>query len=238
MTYTEISSNLQNHDDIINLISTKKLPEIEGRDFVRILSIMRNCNMYCYTISLNADSPRYHINHSTLDYNNKHFASNLKSKYPNVQFSEVVMDYFWLPSSWQKDHWKPSLFHSTLPSLWKLKMIIPGGLIFFPLTIHAIELIVAGDEFLNPCYSISIVSKEELSQISLWKATQFIDPTFMNDKLMKAINQEETYCRLSLNIARQSLDGSFANPQDVMTYIKSISELENMRFIRFCANSY
>ena len=238
MSFPQLSSNLHNHDDIFKLICTKKLPEIEGRDFVRILSLIRNFNMNCYTISLNAANPHYHTNHSTLDYNNKKFTTDLKSKYPTVQFSEVVMDYFWLPSSWQKDHWKPSLFFNTLPSLWRLKMILPGGFIYFPLTIHAVELIVAGEEYLNPCYSISFVSKEELSQISLWKATQFIDPTFMENNLMKAINQEEQYCQLSMNIARQSLDGSFANPQDEINFIKSISELGKMRFIRFCANRY
>ena len=89
-----------NFDDIINAVvgstRTKQSNESIGRDLIRILSLEHRFNAICYSVSDNAsniDSDR----HTQIDFNNRHFCSNLKEKYNGIKFEQIILDYFWSP---------------------------------------------------------------------------------------------------------------------------------------------
>ena len=49
----------------------------------------------------------------------------------------------------------------------------------------------------------------------------------------KKTHQEEEYCKVDLSMPRQSLEGHIAHVDDVISYMNSIQDIEEVRYIKF-----
>ena len=219
-----------------SIIEYNKISPSSARDMIRILSLEYMYNCYCYTISIletENDSNR----HSNINFNNRKFCKSLIQKYTqNISFKEVILDYFFMPNSWQKDHWKESFFRNTIPDLFKTGLLEEDGLIFIPFCLHCLEQIVINIEIISEIYCIEFVPIEDLKKShKLWNATQIIPDSDFNNIFGKDKKQEEIYCVLTINQIKSSVQCKHIRNK-LISVMEKINNVTKIRMIKLYPN--
>ena len=228
------------HDDdyIESLMKDKKISQIEARDLAHILQIEKcNPTIKCYTNSLmeSKDRNKFHIQTS---YCHKGFCDEIKAKFGNIVFQDIVMDYFWCPNSWQSKHWSQTFFTTTLIDLKKKKILQKSnGRIILTFSIHVIENIVAYIQQFKKLYDIRFINKENLNENILWDCTQKIETKNMIKIYGKEPNQEDVYCTFKISNVKKQVSGTLTTVESVIDFLNEINDFHSIRFIVLQSNN-
>jgi hypothetical protein len=77
----------------------------------------------------------------------------------NIQFNDVILDYFFSPVGWARERWKTGLFVGTIPQMAIQGMLSKGGRFILPYLNNVAEhLDEFQDEFISPYYTISFIT--------------------------------------------------------------------------------
>jgi hypothetical protein len=172
------------------------------------------------------------------------WAEKLAKRFPGVQFDQVILDYFWIPSGWDASHWTRSFFKSTLPDLCRLNLLRrrdcdndgslrEGPCVHLPFGFHCFQMVLACRDTLLRFYDVFFIRKHEIARISLWRGTQAIDQLVMQSVLGKRLDQEEVYCRMGDLVQKIQAQetSSLISPHDLLSYARRIPNVDEIRFI-------
>lgn len=236
-------------DQSVEVVRRKIMTEMDGRDLARIVATEQACGIDAYTVSKEIGCVYRSDRHLHANFNARNFVQKLKESFgDDVQFSQVILDYYWMPTGWLVTRWAKTLFQKTLPNLVKERILtypstrgrrmrkkgdeIEEGVVYLPFCAHVCKELVGGIDTLKDYYSITFVKKSELPGHSLWKGTMDIDADTMQTRLGKRLDQEEVYCTFRPKDIYESMEDSHVSKPAVMRILMAIEDYENIRMIR------
>ncbi|KAL3940392.1 MAG: hypothetical protein SGBAC_005068 [Bacillariaceae sp.] len=232
-------------DRAVECVRRGILTEMDARDLARCVATEKACDVDCYSSSREIGAIYREDRHVYGDFNNRNFCKTLKKAFgEDVQFSQVILDYYWMPSGWLVTRWAKTLFQQTLPDLVKMNMLtfpsarsrnrknFDEGVVYLPFCAHVCKELVGGVNLLSKYYAISFVKKSELPGHSLWKGTMSISGDTMQHVLGKRLDQEEVYCTFRKKDIFENMEDSHVSKPAVMRVLEAIEDYDNVRMIR------
>ncbi|GKZ00500.1 hypothetical protein MPSEU_001002400 [Mayamaea pseudoterrestris] len=207
------------------------LTEMDGRDLARIVETERVCKADVYTVSREKGAIYRSDRHYEGDFNHRKFVASLKDHFSGVTFDQVLLDYFWIPTGWDRQHWSRSFFESSLVSFATLDVVGPDAQIYLPFCLHCFKEVLICQDVLLKHYNISFLRKIQLNDIALWKGTQNIDRRIMQGVLGKQLNQEEVYCSFGPQTLAEDGSNSYITNDEVRKYCRQLEDFASIRFI-------
>ena len=217
---------------------------MDGRDLLRCQATEKVCGVEVYCVSLEQGAVYRKERHLDANFNGCHFVRQLKDLIGECQFDQIILDYYWIPSGWDVQHWKPSFFSKTLLAFAQSSVLTTStkhnidvdegcrkGVIYLPFCFHCLKEIVALYATLSLYYNVSFLRKGELGEIALWVGTQSLDRNTMASIFGKELSQEEIYCVVSQQQIRSMQDEPRVTKADVKFFVKGLGDLSEIRFI-------
>jgi len=227
---------------VVECVRRSILTEMDGRDLARCIAMENKHRVEAYTVSQELGAEYNASRHLHANFNRASFPKSIRKAFgEDCQFQQIILDYFWIPKgAWVISHWSKALFRQTLPDLAsflehpekRCNSSLDCGVIFLPFCYHVFKELVSAMSILDKHYEISFVRKNDLKCHALWSGTQAIDPTIMQERFGKQFDQEESYCTFSKRDVRQSMDDSSVRKDEVIRFLQSIGDVENVRMIR------
>lgn len=88
-------------DQAIECVRRGILTEMDARDLARCVATEQACDVDAYSSSREIGAVYRDDRHVYGDFNNRNFCKTLKKAFgQDVQFSQVILDYYWMPSGW------------------------------------------------------------------------------------------------------------------------------------------
>jgi hypothetical protein len=210
------------HMDALHCVYYKVdgLPVIAARDYIRGHLTQTVSDAVVFGVSMDCGAHSTHpYKHVEANFNRTHSffrhlqlaiemgrSETLLPSHSKIRFSQVILDYFWIPDgTWQMEHWQPQFFSGTLPGLAEKDLLV--GRVYLPFTMHCFTQVLVAKEKLLCYYNIRFLRKESLSEIALWAGTQSIDPVVCQEVLGKHRQQEETECSFDMETINVALRG-------------------------------
>jgi hypothetical protein len=227
--YTKTNTNTI--DSVIDAVRCGKLTEMDGRDLARLIQTELECGVDAYTVSLEEAATQYRADrHLYANFNRHGFVSSVQRAFAQVKFQQVLLDYFWIPSSWNANHWTRSFFKVTLAQM-KGLLVSSQGRIYLPFCLHCFKEVLACRKTLLQTYNISFLYKHQLGEIALWRGTQTIAEQTMQFTLGKRRDQEELYCRFGPSAVMGQENDPSITKTEILHYCRKLEDFEDIRFI-------
>jgi len=227
---------------VVECVRRNILTEMDGRDLARCVAMERKHRVEAYTVSQELGAVYDASRHLHANFNRSSFSKSIKKAFgEDCQFQQIILDYFWIPKgAWVISHWSKALFRQTLPGMAsfleqtqkRCNSSLDCGVIFLPFCFHVFKELVSAISILSKHYEISYVRKNNLKCHALWSGTQAIDPTIMQERFGKKIDQEDSYCTFTSRDVIQSMEDSNVRKEEVIRHLKNIDDVENVRMIR------
>jgi hypothetical protein len=225
--------------------------EMDARDLARCVATEQVCEVDAYSVSKEVGAIYRDDRHVYGNFNARNFCNSLKKAFgDNIQFSQIILDYYWMPTGWLVTRWAKTLFSQTLPDFVRMNMLtfpskrgykgkrsrrepkFDGGVVYLPFCAHVCKELVAAIDVLKDYYAITFVKKSELGGHSLWKGTMSIDGEIMQHRLGKRLDQEEFYCTFKKTDIYESMEDPHVSKSSVMEILEAIEDYDNIRMIR------
>jgi hypothetical protein len=206
---------------------------MDGRDLARCISTEKICGVDVYTVSQEKGAVYREDRHLDANFNRHDFVKNLRKRFgEDCCFDEIILDYFWIPQGWDASHWSKSFFEKTLVSFAAENMLREEtGAIYLPFCLHCFKSVRMAFHKLKQYFNVSFIRKNELSQVSLWKGTQGIDPFNMQHFLGKKLNQEDIYCTFGPRDVAEAMEDSGISKSVLVKLARSLEDFHSIRFI-------
>lgn len=229
------------------------LTEMDARDLARCVATEQATNTDVYSVSREIGAQYRKDRHVHCDFNARNFCQTLIRQFgPEIQFSQVILDYYWMPTGWLVTRWAKTLFQQTLPDLVRHQMLtfpskrkarrrdlsegppydIDEGVVFLPFCAHVCKELVGAIHILSKYYEISFLNKKDLHGHSLWKGTMEIDADVMQTRLGKRLDQEEIYCTFRPKDIYESMEDPHVSKPQVMRVLLAIKNYDDIRMVR------
>lgn len=227
------------------------LTEMDARDLARCIATEQATNTQVYTVSREVGAEYRSDRHVHCDFNARNFCQTLQKQFgKDIQFSQVILDYYWMPTGWLVTRWAKTLFQQTLPDLVRHQMLtfpskrrpqrrssgppydIDEGVVFLPFCAHVCKELVGAIHILKDFYEITFLDKKDLHGHSLWKGTMEIDANVMQTRLGKRLDQEEIYCKFRPKDIYESMEDPHVSKPDVMRILLAIKNYDDIRMVR------
>ncbi len=238
-------------DQAVECVLRGILTEMDARDLARCVATEQATNTQVYTVSREIGAEYKSDRHVHCDFNARNFCQTLKTQFgKDVQFSQVILDYYWMPTGWLVTRWAKTLFQQTLPDLVRHRMLtfpskrksnrrgngppydIDEGVVFLPFCAHVCKELVGAVHILKDYYEISFLNKKDLHGHSLWKGTMEIDADVMQGRLGKRLDQEEIYCTFRPKDIYESMEDPHVRKSEVMRILLAIENYDDIRMVR------
>jgi hypothetical protein len=238
-------ANTLSVDDVIRLVEERILNQMDGRDLTRIVATEALCQVDVYCVSQEKGAIYRQDRHLDANFNRPSFVKKLQQAFSDdIQFDQIILDYFWIPTGWDVHHWSTNFFESVLISFAQSKLLSPllpsmsghagpfrNG-IFLPFCFHCFQSVVTYTAILTSYYNISFLRKNQLQCIALWAGTQTVDKQRMQHILGKRIDQEEVYCTFSArHMKEMECSATGASKQELIHIANSLEDFPDIRFI-------
>ena len=208
--------------DLIEMVRTRQMNEIDGRDQARIMSIEKMCDHRVMTVSTQTAREYHPERHLNACFNHRTFIAQLRtflsssSGVMDRRISQVYLDYYWSPRLWTKSTWRWGLFSNLI------KMVDGGmfncggdndwfydesgnyvdsmfGVVYLPLCDTCVDIIIDNYDYFSDRFFMRCLYKWELDEHHLWKG---LDENQELKSIMKSVfgkqpNQEDEYCKLT-----------------------------------------
>jgi len=149
ISYPDVYGQMEEHqydDDILNnselsvdqaveCVRRKILTEMDGRDLARCVATEQagveigsgssgSISHQVYTVSKEVGGVYRKDRHVYASFNNSRGMRKAMLKaFNEVQFQQVILDYYWMPTGWLVTRWNKTLFQETLPDLVRYRML-------------------------------------------------------------------------------------------------------------------
>ena len=238
-------------EQAVECVRRNILTEMDARDLARCVAVEQATNTRVYTVSREIGAV-YSDRHIHCDFNTRNFCKKITDQFgQGIQFSQVILDYYWMPTGWLVTRWAKTLFQQTLPDLVRHKMLafpskrkkthkhgsgppypFEEGVVFLPFCAHVCKELVGAIHILEQYYEISFLDKKDLHGHSLWKGTMEIDPDIMQHRLGKRLDQEEIYCKFRPKDIYESMEDPHVSKPAVMRILLAIKNYDDVRMVR------
>jgi hypothetical protein len=238
-------------EQAVECVRRNILTEMDARDLARCVAVEQSTNTRVYTVSREIGAV-YNDRHINCDFNTRNFCKKITDQFgEGIQFSQVILDYYWMPTGWLVTRWAKTLFQQTLPDLVRHQMLafpskrkktskhgsgppyaFEEGVVFLPFCAHVCKELVGAIHILEQYYEISFLDKKDLHGHSLWKGTMEIDPDVMQHRLGKRLDQEEIYCKFRPKDIYESMEDPHVSKPAVMRVLLAIKNYDDVRMVR------
>ncbi|KAL7579961.1 hypothetical protein ACA910_004956 [Epithemia clementina (nom. ined.)] len=235
---------------VLNCVKSSYMTAMDGRDLARCLATEQHCSVRVYTVSQEDGAVYEPSRHLWANFNRASFVNALLKKFGNIQFDQVILDYFWIPPGWDVAHWKSHFFQHTLVQLARQNVLqqpkidecnegtqpkqlntFKTGVVYLPFCFHCFKEVMAHIGTLTMYYDVSFLRKGSLGDITLWSGTQQIDANSMQGVLGKRRDQEEVYCSFGPCDVREALDDSRISKARLIGIARQLEDFSLIRFI-------
>ena len=241
MTRLQLDTNQWDINDIINNNTMKRIDKIYQRDLARIVRMEKDIKgLRCFSVSIQNGINAHKDLHLNCNMNSRSFHASIRQKFNNITFFQICLDYFWSPTSWQQDHWNVGLIdniiHFATEKIIQRNNEMPNdssnGSVVLPFTYHIVQLVLLRKDEIERHYNIKyLTTQNDMAFNLLWKSTITIDECAMVKYFDKELHQEEEYCKLSISQLSQGPVIEGLDRERVSRYIKSIPDLQHVRFV-------
>lgn len=238
-------------DQAVECVLRGILTEMDARDLARCVATEKATNTHVYTVSREIGAEYKSDRHVHCDFNARNFCQTLQKQFGrDIQFSQVILDYYWMPTGWLVTRWAKTLFQQTLPDLVRYRMLtfpskrkshrrgngppydIDEGVVYLPFCAHVCKELVGAIHILKDYYEITFLNKKDLHGHSLWKGTMEIDANVMQTRLGKRLDQEEIYCTFRPKDIFESMEDPHVRKPEVMRILLAIKNYDDIRMVR------
>ena len=261
MSYPDVKEQMDTHgfdpdilvhksasvDQAVECVRRGILTEMDARDLARCLATEMAGNVDVYTVSKEIGAVYRKDRHVHANFNARSFCATLREAFgEDIQFTQVILDYYWMPTGWLVTRWARTLFQKTLPDLVRYNLLAfpskrraPGkkkelevGVVYLPFCSHCVKEVVGAIDVLSEYYQISFVKKQDLAGHALWRGTMQIDADTMQTRLGKRLDQEEVYCTFRPKDIYESMEDPHVSKAAVMKVLQAIPDYGDVRMIR------
>lgn len=231
-------------DAAVHGVQKRILTQMDGRDLARCQATEKRCQVDVYCVSQEKGAQYRPDRHFDANFNRRSFIRDLERHYPDTHFDQIVLDYFWIPTGWDRNHWNRSFFADTLPGFARsrlLKMvsttpqnlnnIFPRGVVYLPFCLHCFKEVLACFDHLKEFYNVAFLRTKDLEQISLWSGTQTIDTDTMQNVFGKHKQQENKYCTFTLQHIKSIGDDPTISKAELIRIASSLEDFRDIRFL-------
>ena len=190
-------------DQAVECVRRGIFTEMDARDLARCVATEQAGEMDVYTVSKEIGAQYRSDRHLNANFNARKFCKILQQSFgDNIQFSQVILDYYWMPTGWLVTRWAKTLFSQTLPDLVRFNMLtypskrkktrkgeLEVGVVYLPFCAHVTKEIVGAIDVLSDYYQVSFVKKQDLPGHCLWKGTMAIEADTMQHRLGKRLER-------------------------------------------------
>jgi hypothetical protein len=234
-------------DQAVECVRRGIFTEMDARDLARCVATEQAGDMDVYTVSKEIGAEYRSDRHIHANFNARQFCKKLQQSFgENIQFSQVILDYYWMPTGWLVTRWAKTLFSQTLPDLVRYNMLtypskrrktrkgdLEVGVVYLPFCAHVTKEIVGAMDVLKDYYQVSFVKKQDLPGHCLWKGTMAIEADTMQHRLGKRLDQEEVYCTFKPKDIYENMEDSHVSKPQVMRILNAIVDYADVRMIMF-----
>jgi len=116
-------------EQAVECVRRKILTEMDGRDLARCIATEQAGGGHeVYTVSKEMGGIYRSDRHVYASFNNSRSMRKAMAKaFGQIQFQQVILDYYWMPTGWLVTRWAKTLFQETLPDLVKHNMLAYPG---------------------------------------------------------------------------------------------------------------
>jgi len=230
-------------DTTIQCVQEKILTQMDARDLARCQATEDHCNVDMYCVSQEKGAKYRPDRHFDANFNGRTFVKELQTHFEGCQFDQIVLDYFWIPTGWDRNHWSRSFFEDTLIGFARTQLlrIVPSrqlfhrkhqrGVIYLPFCFHCFKEVVAAFDKLKRYYNVSFLRTNELEKCALWSGTQTIDAHTMQTIFGKQLNQEEKYCTFTPLHMKGMGEDPAVSREELVRVANSLEDFPDIRFI-------
>jgi hypothetical protein len=232
-------------DQAVECVRRGIFTEMDARDLARCVATEEAGEMDVYTVSKEIGAQYRSDRHIHANFNARKFCKILQQSFgENIQFSQVVLDYYWMPTGWLVTRWAKTLFSQTLPDLVRYNMLtypskrrktrrgeLEVGVVYLPFCAHVTKEIVGAIDVLSNYYQVSFIKKQDLPGHCLWKGTMAIEADTMQHRLGKRLDQEEVYCTFRPKDIYENMEDSHVSKPAVMRILNAIVDYADVRMI-------
>lgn len=229
---------------IANLVESRVLTEMDGRDLLRCRAMEEVCGVDVFCVSLERGAVYRSERHLDANFNGRQFIQQLKKKLGQGAFDQIILDYFWIPRGWDEDHWSTSFFSKTLLAFAEAQVLTVSasycdgrtdkyrkGVVYLPFCLHCLKQIVTLYDALSGCFEVSFLRKGQLGEITLWEGTQSLDRRSMASTFGKELSQEEIYCVVTGQQIRSMQDEPSVTKAEMVDFVAKLGCITDIRFI-------
>jgi hypothetical protein len=234
-------------DQAVECVRRGIFTEMDARDLARCVATEQAGGMDVYTVSKEIGAQYRSDRHIHANFNARNFCKKLQQAFgDSIQFSQVILDYYWMPTGWLVTRWAKTLFSQTLPDLVRHNMLtypskrrknrrgqLEVGVVYLPFCAHVTKEVVAAMDVLTDYYQVSFIKKQDLPGHCLWKGTMAIEADMMQHRLGKRLDQEEVYCTFRPKDIYESMEDSHVSKPAVMRILNAIVDYDDVRMIMF-----
>ena len=249
-------------DQAVECVRRGIMTEMDARDYARCVATEQATGSDVYTVSMEMGGRYRDDRHMHGNFNSRNFVKSLRKKFGNdIAFSQIVLDYYWMPTGWLVTRWAKTLFQQTLPDLVRYNLLqfpigsrrqrrdgaesssnkenaggedqqLDVGVVYLPFCAHCCKEVVGAIDILEKYYAIDFITKDQLPKHALWKGTMQIDGHIMQTRLGKRLDQEEVYCTFKPKDIYESMEDSHISKPAVMKVLLRIPNYDDVRMIR------
>jgi len=100
------------------------LTEMDGRDLARCQATEEVAQANVFTVSQENAAVYDSGRHMYANFNRGNFCQSLKRTFGDeVRFHQIILDYFWIPSGWDVQHWSRNFFLKTLTDFARIDLL-------------------------------------------------------------------------------------------------------------------
>ena len=225
---------------VVECVRRRILTEMDGRDLARCIAMEKKHCIEAFTASQENGSVYVEGKHFSGNFNRSGFVDSIKRQFgEDTKFRQIILDYFWCPKGWVKEHWTKRFFHKVIPDLVQVLDFpkqpegkMGHGVLYLPFCFHIMKELVANLGILQDYYQIGFVYKSELAENALWSGTNSISPEIMQDYLGKNIQQEEIYCTFGPQDVYEEMEDARVTKSEVIDVLRRIEDFPLVRMIR------
>ena len=198
-------------EEIVEETKQKRITQIDGRDLLRCRITEEQCGVEIFTVSREEGAKYVREKHFSADFGGRNFCSELETYFgshftESVTFSQIFLDYYWMPAIWTEAKWGKQFFSRTLPTVARREILsrpastligasgLLDGAIIIPFCVHSFREVIANWDNLRRFYNLSFLRKGVgLRGIAVWKGTQKLNAEQMR-KLKKKCDGDCDLC--------------------------------------------
>ena len=151
--------------DVEALVLSGLLTPREGRDKARCMLVESHFGVDVYTLSNDLKDYSGSGRHIATDLRSPRCVRAIRAVVPGARFTQIALDYFWMPVSYVRDRFGRYFFGAQLKDL-AIHFLVPGGLVFLPYHADVLSCLAQEEDYWGAHYDVRFLAETETEALA------------------------------------------------------------------------